>query len=295
MANSAKQKSTPSKIEKNPKTEGDIFEFWEQQAEKHGHSDKATNPDQYYRKLEIASILRVMAQMPHETILDVGCGNGFTTDHMGNEFPEADVVGVDFSPKMIAQAKDIGGGPNIAFFEGDVLSLSRNRYLVPGHYDVVISTRCLINLANWQEQKIAILEMRKMLKPDGRLILVENFKEGLANLNSVRATVGLSPIGERWHNFYIPQMEFLRFISQSKGTFIQEYAENIGNFYYLASRVLYAKQCMDRGIEPDYNNPINQIACNLPTLGEYYACSPNFLIVLRNVSGPQSTPDRSLS
>jgi len=105
----------------------------------------------------------------------------------------------------------------------------------------------------------------------------------------------LSPIGERWHNFYIPQMEFLRFISQSKGTFIQEYAENIGNFYYLASRVLYAKQCMDQGIEPDYNNPINQIACNLPTLGEYYACSPNFLIVLRNVSGPQSTPDRSLS
>jgi len=294
MQNSEKQKSSPSKTpEKNPQTP---YDFWEEQAEKYGHSDKATNPDQHYRKLEIASILRVMAQMPHEAVLDVGCGNGFTTKKMAKEFPDSEFTGIDFSPKMIQRVQDAEDYPsNVEFYEGDVLSLSRNKYLVPRHYDVVVSTRCLINLANWQEQKIAILEMRKMLKQDGRLILVENFKEGLANLNSIRAMVRLPPIKERWHNFYVPQRDFQRFIGQSQSIFIQEYTENIGNLYYLASRVIYARMCMDRGEEPDYDNEINKIASGLPTFGEYYACSPNFLIVLRNVSGPQSTPDRSLS
>jgi SAM-dependent methyltransferase len=262
-------------------------------AEKYGHSDKATNPDQHYRKLEIESILRVIGLMPHETILDAGCGNGFTTDMIGDKFPDSDVVGVDFSPKMIKQAKDLGSGPNIEFHEGDVLSLSRNRYLIPRHYDVVISTRCLINLSNWEEQKIAILEMRKMLKPDGRLILVENFKEGLANLNLIRNALGLPPITERWHNFYIPDDSFKRFIAQGQNIFALEYSENIGHFYYMASRVLYAKICQEKGIEPDYDSDINRIAAQMPTFGNECGCSPNLLLVLRNANG--STPNRSLS
>jgi hypothetical protein len=155
-------------------------------------------------------------------------------------------------------------------------------------YDMVLSTRTLINLANWQEQKIGILEMRKMLVPDGRLILVENLKEGLDNLNSIRAKFGLDPILERWHNHYIPQTELQKFIVDMKDHFKQEYVENIGNMYYLASRVLYAKMCKDKGIEPDYNNPINAIASEMPTLGEFYACSPNFMIILKNEAGQSS-------
>jgi SAM-dependent methyltransferase len=286
--------SPSDQAKKNPKAQNDILGFWEDQAEQYGHSDKATNPDQHYRKLEIASILRVIDLLPHETILDVGCGNGFTTAQIHEKFPDADIVGVDFSPKMIEQAKELVGAANIEFYEGDVLSLSRNRFLVPRHYDLVLSTRCLINLANWEEQKTAILEMRKMLKPDGRLILVENFKGGLANLNDIRRSVGLHEIKERWHNFYIPDDKYKHFIAQGQSIFIPEYGENIGNLYYLASRVIYAKMCLDKGIEPDYDNEINKIASQLPTLGEQCACSPNFLIVLRNANG-QSTPSRSLS
>jgi ubiquinone/menaquinone biosynthesis C-methylase UbiE len=287
MPSSKKPQSSPSTV----------ADFWDQQAEEHGHSDLATNPDQHYRQLEIASILRVIKQMPHDTVLDVGCGNGFTTIKMAQEFQEAEIMGIDFSPAMIEQAGTAAGHkyPNIDFYEGDVLSLSRNKHLTSRHYDVVLSTRCLINLANWEEQKVAILEMRKMLKPDGRLILVENFKEGLANLNHIRASLGLHPIKERWHNFYVPQNEYKRFIDQGSAIFTTEYAENIGNFYYLASRVIYAKMCMDKGVEPDYGNEINKIASQLPTLGEHYACSPNFLIVLRNANGQQGTPSRSLS
>jgi ubiquinone/menaquinone biosynthesis C-methylase UbiE len=293
MANTEKPKSSPSgkkrgrprKIIPAPVEFEDVHDFWEAQAKTHGASDKATNPDQHYRKLEVEAILRVVGALKHDTILDVGCGNGFTTFKMAKKFPEAEITGVDFSESMIDEANKLVA-PNTDFSVGNILSLSRGEGVRGRKYDVVLSTRVLINLANWEEQKVGILEMRKMLTPDGRLVLVENIKDGLDNLNSIRAGVGLPPISVRWHNKYIPQGELQKFFGEIKGHLLtQEYTENIGNFYYLASRVIYAKLCQDQGIEPDYNNPINKIASQLPTLGEFYACSPNFLIILKNEAG----------
>ena len=229
--------------------------------------------------------MRVLENMPHETILDVGCGNGYATLEIAKKFPEAMVTGVDFSDAMIAEAKK-NVVPNVEFFEGDVLSLSRNKHLLGQKYDVVLSTRCLINLANFEEQKVGIMEMRKLLGPDGKLVMAENVQEGLDNLNQVRDKFGLPPIKPPWHNKYLPQAELMKFLGGIQGHLLtMEYVENIGNMYYLASRVIYAKLCKDQGIEPDYNNPINAIASQLPSMGEYYACSPNFLFVLKNEAG----------
>ena len=284
MANTAKRKSTKSKP---PQIEGDVRAFWDSQAKQHGASDLATAPDHYYRNLEIESILRVIDNIPHDTILDVGCGNGYSTLQIAKKFPEATVIGVDFSGAMIAEANK-RAVPNTEFFEGDVLSLSRNKNLGAG-FDVVLSTRCLINLANFEEQKVGILEMRKMLAPEGKLVMVENVKEGLDNLNQVRAKFGLDAIKMPWHNQYLPQPELMKFLGEINGQLLTaEYIENIGNLYYMASRVIYAKLCKDQGVEPDYNNPINAIASQLPSMGEYYACSPNFLFVLKNETNGQA-------
>jgi ubiquinone/menaquinone biosynthesis C-methylase UbiE len=292
MVSSGKRKSSPSKKQRQPAT---VLEFWEGEAKKHGASDLATNPDQHYRKLEISRIIEVLKMLKHDTILDVGCGNGHTTNLLSETFPDADITGVDFSQQMVSQAENDYGG-QIDFHVGDVLSLSRSRELTGMHFDVVLSTRCLINLANFDEQKIGILEMRKMLAPEGRLVLVENIKEGLDNLNAVRAKFGLDPIKERWHNHYLPQQDLMQFLQGLQGhMFSQEYVENIGNMYYMASRVIYAKMCKDQGIEPDYNNPINEIASQMPTFGEFYACSPNFLVVLKNEAGNANKAGKSLS
>ncbi len=79
---------------------GDIKAFWDSQAKEHGGSDLATNPDTHYRSLEIESIVRAISAMKHDTILDVGCGNGFTTKAIAKAFPVADITGVDFSHAM---------------------------------------------------------------------------------------------------------------------------------------------------------------------------------------------------
>lgn len=258
--------------------------FWDDQARTHGASDLATAPDQYYRALEINSILRVIDNIKRrETILDVGCGNGYSTVKIGKKFPEAIITGIDYSEPMIAEANR-AAIPNVEYFHGDVLSLSRNKNLRGQKFDIVLSTRCLINLATWEEQKAGIMEMLKMLEPNGRLILVENTEAGLNSLNILRAKLDLDPITVRWHNKYLPLKEFNEFMYEASGGLFEiEHVENIGNLYYIASRVIYAKLCKDQGIEPDYNSPINAIAAELPSLGEYYACSPNSMFVLRNM------------
>jgi SAM-dependent methyltransferase len=252
--------------------------FWDGQAKTHGTSDLATAPDHHYRTLEIACILDAIGQISHETILDVGCGNGFTTAAIAKKFPEALITGIDFSAQMIGEAKKLRAA-NVEFFVGDARALSHHKEMIGQRFDVVLSSRCLINLMSWEEQRTAILEMQTLLAPGGRLILVENVLDGLANLNRIREKFGLPAIKVRWHNRYLDLNTMMYFLGTVR--LIPDHVENIGNMYYLASRVIYAKLCQDQGKEPDYNNEINAIAAGLPTFGKYYACSPNYMIVLR--------------
>lgn len=250
-----------------------IKEFWDNQAKVFGASDIATAPDSAYRELEIQSII------PHITgqhILDAGCGNGFSTFRFQQAYPDKLFVGIDYSMKMIneAIAENIHRHLEILFFCQDVRLLGMH---LTTRYDTIISERCLINLKTWDEQKQALLEMKKCLEPDGRIILAENFIDGLNNLNALRKQFGLHTIEVRWHNRYLVNEEFIPFINEH---FTTEYHSNIGNLYYLISRVVYAALCKEIGQEPQYDNPINYIAAKLPSLGTY-GYSPNMLFVLR--------------
>lgn len=265
-----------------------VNEFWEAQADEHSDAPEATSPDVHYRHLEITRLAEIMETDPSFTsVLDVGCGNGYSTIEYAKKFPMVDFIGVDLSEKMIEEAKkaaDTQSIPNVTFYVGDVQSLSKHNNISTGAFDVVLSTRCLINLPGWREQRMAILEMRKMASAKGRIILAENTKGGLENLNVLRRSQGLPDIKERWHNSYLPDEELAVFLKgMGNKLFNVEYAENIGNTYYLLSRVVYAKMAQMEGKEPDYNHPINQIASTLPTFGDVHACSPNYVFVLRNV------------
>lgn len=263
--------------------------FWDQQAEEHGTADTATAPDHWYRvNVEIKRIIEIMGVANPEAVLDVGCGNGFSTIMMAKAFPTTMFIGVDLSEKMIEEAKKAAAGVNnVSFFVGDVLSISRHQNLQQLAFDMVISTRCLINLANWDEQKLAILQMRKLLTPKGALVLVENITDGLRKLNMMRKDFDLPPIEQRWHNFYIPEDKFQEFTRENNGKLFRlALVENIGNLYYLISRVIYAKLAAMNGEEPRYDHPINELASKLPSMGTHYACSPNYMVILENI------PDR---
>jgi ubiquinone/menaquinone biosynthesis C-methylase UbiE len=263
-------------------TDGKVKKFWEEQAETFKESELATAPDHYYRDLEMRSILTHLKD--GASILDVGCGNGFSTFHFARSLPKATFQGVDFSEQMVvfAQSACIKESKKVqsrvSFSTGNVLSLSTTAALKGKKFDYIVSERCLINLADWNEQQQALLEMKKLLKKGGRIILTENTQEGLARLNVLRKNFDLSAINVRWHNFYMPEKKL---IAYAKKVFTLESVENIGNLYYIISRVVYAKLAQLEGREPEYMNPINEIASRLPTLSDHHY-SPNFIFVLKN-------------
>jgi ubiquinone/menaquinone biosynthesis C-methylase UbiE len=262
-------------------TEQAVKQFWNEQAETFKESDLATAPDHYYREMEIDRILSHLKD--GETILDVGCGNGYSTLRFARALPNSKVVGIDFSEPMIEQASSALAKSDLAgrasFFVANVLSLATNPAIIDQKFDAIVSERCLINLQNWEEQRTALLQMKEKLKPGGRIILTENTQEGLARLNSLRAKVQLPAITTRWHNYYIPQKTMEEFLPVH---FSIQSVENIGNLYYIISRVVYAKLAELEGKQPEYMHPINEIASKLPSLPDYQY-SPNFIYVLQRL------------
>jgi len=241
--------------------------FWDDQAEKHGTSDVATAPDHYYRILEIE---KIKGHLRGPNVLDVGCGNGYSTLQFKEANPDWDFTGLDFSEKMIQQAVAADTEKQVNFIVGDVRRVNIDPF------DCIVSERCLINLKTWEEQQKALLNLKDSLKPGGRIILVENFMDGLKNLNALRASFDLHEIDVRWHNRYLEAEEFYAFAEEH---FHIKFAENIGNLYYIISRVVYAAIAKLGGGEPVYDHPINQIAAGFPALGNYNF-SPNMLFVL---------------
>lgn len=70
----------------------------------------------------------------HNTIADIGCGPGNSTAVLKQVFPDADIVGIDSSPDMIAKAS--AEHPALRFCLGDASELE-------GKYDILFSNACL--------------------------------------------------------------------------------------------------------------------------------------------------------
>lgn len=56
------------------------------------------------------------------TIYDLGCGPGNSTILLNHRWPDAQIIGLDASPTMLAEAKSLY--PNINFIEGDIKDFS---------------------------------------------------------------------------------------------------------------------------------------------------------------------------
>lgn len=244
----------------------EVNQFWDQQAREHGSASTATAPDPHYRELEIRSIMPYLSN--GSKILDVGCGNGYATVKFAKAYPLSKFTGLDISEEMIAKAPKC---KNARFMVGNVLGA------LPTGWDAIICTRCLINLDSWIAQQAALENMREALRKGGDLILVENTLQGLDALNGLRGRFGLHEIKTRWHNIYFDLHELRIFLRRNFEVLSET---NIGNLYYILSRVVNAKLAQADGREPQYGDAVNAIAAQLPSLGSY-GFSPNYLWHLR--------------
>jgi ubiquinone/menaquinone biosynthesis C-methylase UbiE len=108
------------------------------------------------------AVLRELRRIPHQRVLDVGCGTGILTSRIKSEFKQADVVGCDFSSGMLRRAARGSHGP--AWVRGNALQLP----FADATWDVLVSTEAF----HWfPDQNTALAEFFRVLKPGGRLLV----------------------------------------------------------------------------------------------------------------------------
>jgi ubiquinone/menaquinone biosynthesis C-methylase UbiE len=261
-----------------------IKEYWEDRAKQSLGTPSATTDDIYLRELEIVTIIQKLSNIgvPKQGIvLDVGCGDGYSTLKVAQSIPDMRFFGVDYSENMIKFASErLNQIPElkerVTFAVGDVENLGQ----VCGSsvYDIVISDRCLINLGSKEDQFSAIAQIANHTKPDGYYIAIENFLEGQENLNNTRRSMELPEISLRWHNLYFKESEFVK---NTERFFENIIFDEFSSSYYFATRVIYSKMCQMQGEKPDYKHEIHQLAVHLPCIGQF---SPIRMVIMRRKS-----------
>ena len=116
-------------------------------------------------------------------VLDVGCGPGVSTFEMARRRPDAVYVGLDRAPRMLQAARRRDPARRIAWVRGDAGQLpfaSASLDAVTGH--------SLLYLLGEPTRSRALPEMVRVLKPGGRLVLMEPS----ARPASLRQVLGVS-------------------------------------------------------------------------------------------------------
>ena len=104
---------------------------------------------------------------PGMKVLDVGCGTGESTRFLTNSYQDLEVEGLDLSPGMLAVARQLDSVSN--YFEGDVCNIERP----DATYDLVITA---FTFRNFPDKQTSLQEMLRVLRPGGRLLILDHFQ-----------------------------------------------------------------------------------------------------------------------
>ena len=108
---------------------------------------------------------------PRANVLDLACGTGDFTAALLRQFPDARVTGVDLTPEMLAIARQkLAGSADVAFCTGDAQDLAA---FSDATFDLVV---CAFGFRNFPDKEKALAACHRVLKPTGRLIVLELFR-----------------------------------------------------------------------------------------------------------------------
>jgi ubiquinone/menaquinone biosynthesis C-methylase UbiE len=250
----------------------EIQKYWEERAGQNADSPKATTDDVCLRDLEIKTFISAILKSGKKkgNVLDVGCGDGYTTLRIASKLKDFLFTGMDYSEGMILNAQKASEmlppavKKRVNFKQGDATRLSE--IFPKKSFDIILSDRCLINLISAKAQYAAIHQISDLLKKGGYYISIENFIDGNENLNKMRKSVGLQPIPVRWHNLFFKQKEYLE---KTKKYFSKVEIIDFSSSYYFATRVVYSKYCQLLNVQPDYLHEIHKLSVDLDSFGAF--------------------------
>jgi SAM-dependent methyltransferase len=155
-------------------------------------------------ELEIREIVRYLSD--GDRVLDVGCANGYSSIQFASR-KRVDVRGVDYIPEMVDQARRRAASMasalsgRVEFEVGEATALQEP----DESFDKVIVVRVVINLGDWERQRVAMLECARVVRPGGLVLLSEATIQGWQRLNKLRREWGLADIPMPPFNQYLDQ------------------------------------------------------------------------------------------
>lgn len=128
----------------------------------------------------LAPVLATVGDGNRKRILDVGCGRGAFLRDLQQRFPQADLTGVDLSAELLSQVP-----AGVATKQASMLDLP----YPDGSFDVVL---CIEALEHAIRIERAVSELCRVLKPGGKLIIIDKDAQQLGLLRIERR--------EKWFN-----------------------------------------------------------------------------------------------
>lgn len=146
---------------------------------------------------EISLIKSVVDFGPTDVVLDLACGSGIYTRDFAGEIPKGEVIGLDLSWPMLRYAAgkaERSGIENVTFIHGDAHCLPFNDASI----DVA---NCGGAMHLFPDVRGVLMELRRVIKPDGRLAMAVFLRRG-HNLCSIldahfdEKVIGIHPFRE---------------------------------------------------------------------------------------------------
>jgi ubiquinone/menaquinone biosynthesis C-methylase UbiE len=141
-------------------------------------NDRATSYDRGWRGRlhheisERTANLAVATMATPNRMLDLGCGTGYLLRVLADRYPHAEqLVGIDAAPAMVQTAAGVAAatrdnrltfGPGVA----EKIGYPDNTF------DLIVSTT---SFDHWSDQQAGLRECARVLRPGGRLVLVDQF------------------------------------------------------------------------------------------------------------------------
>jgi SAM-dependent methyltransferase len=126
----------------------------------------------------VASVLDLAELTGQETVSEIGCGNGPYLARLAQLGHAGRLVGVDLSPGMLAITR--AANPRAAVTVGDAQRLP----LADGATDVALAPHMLYHV---QDRGAAAAEFRRVTRPGGRVLVVLNGADHVAELGALAA------------------------------------------------------------------------------------------------------------